>query len=203
VEFDSLPLEAAEGLMKHFASAGVALSMRSGDMTMVLDLPGDPAAYLASLDTKQRHEVQRKRRRFEARAGAPVLTRDPSALSWFAAMHRTAAGDKGSFMTLEMEAFFADLAERAGAVVDVLVDGSDARVAAAFGFEDADTYYLYNSAFDPSRAEISPGVMLVHQLIESAIDSGRSRLDFLKGDEGYKGRLGAQARALFTLEGTL
>ena len=200
---DSLPLEAAEGLMKHFAAAGVSLSMLPRDATMVLDLPDDPAAYLAGLDGKQRHEVRRKRRRFAEHAGTPRVLRDRSALPWFAAMHRTAPGDKGSFMTREMEAFFGELASHAGGVVDVLHDGSGARVAATFGFEDSDTYYLYNSAFDPDRADLSPGVVLVNELIESAIAAGRSRFDFLKGDEAYKLRLGAATRPLFTLAGTL
>jgi len=52
-------------------------------------------------------------------------------------------------------------------------------------------------------ADALPGVVLVHELIESAIASGRTRFDFLKGDETYKVRLGAAARQLFTLEGTL
>jgi len=200
---DSLPLEAAEGLMKQFAAAGVSLSMLPRDTTMVLDLPDEPGAYLAGLDGKQRHEVRRKRRRFEDHAGSPRVVRDSSALPWFAAMHRTAPGDKGGFMTPEVESFFGELAGQAGGVVDVLLDGSGAPVAAAFGFEDSDTYYLYNSAFDPDRAGLSPGVVLVHELIESAIASGRTRFDFLKGDETYKVRLGAAARQLFTLEGTL
>ena len=200
---DSLPVEAAEGLMKHFAAAGVSLSMLPRDATMVLDLPDEPGAYLAGLDGKQRHEVRRKRRRFEESAGSPRVVRDSSALPWFAAMHRTAPGDKGGFMTPQVEGFFGSLVSHAGGVVDVLHDGSGARVAAAFGFEDSDTYYLYNSAFDPDRADLSPGVVLVHELIESAIASGRTRFDFLKGDETYKLRLGAATRPLFTLEGTL
>lgn len=177
--------------------------MRPTDATMVLELPVEPAAYLAGLDVKQRHEVRRKRRRFAEQAGAPSVVRDQAAFPWFAATHRTASGDKGEFMTAEMEAFFAALMESAGGVVDVLVDGSGDRVAAAFGFEDADTYYLYNSCFDGERAALSPGVVMVTGLIEAAITAGRRRFDFLKGSEDYKLRLGAAPRALFTLEGSL
>ncbi len=200
---DSLPLEAAESLLKQFAAAGVAVSMQPTDATLVLELPGDPAAYLEGLDAKQRHEVRRKRRRFTEQAGAPSVVRDPTAFPWFAATHRTAAGDKGAFMTDDMESFFAALVESAGGVVDVLVDGAGTRVAAAFGFEDADTYYLYNSCFDPGRASLSPGVVMVAGLIEAAITAGRRRFDFLKGGEEYKLRLGATPRVLFTLEGSL
>jgi CelD/BcsL family acetyltransferase involved in cellulose biosynthesis len=202
LEFDSLPIEAAEPMVNAFGSAGVALAMRHHDAAMVLELPRDPEAYLASLDGKQRHEVRRKRRRFTEEAGVPTLRRDPDGVGRFAAMHRTAAGDKGGFMTTEMEGFFASLVDEAGAVVDVLHDGAGDAVGAAFGFEDADTYYLYNSAFDQTRGALSPGIVLVTALIEAAIVSGRRRFDFLKGSEEYKVRLGARPRPLYLLEGS-
>jgi CelD/BcsL family acetyltransferase involved in cellulose biosynthesis len=204
LEFDSLPLEAAELLANAFDAAGVGLAMRQHDAAMVLELPSDPDAYLASLDGKQRHEVRRKHRRFAEESGAPpALRRDPGALDVFVAMHRSAAGDKGAFMTLEMERFFGSLIEIAGAVIDVLHDGAGAPVGAAFGFEDADTYYLYNSAFDQERAALSPGVVLVTELIDHVIASGRHRFDFLKGGEDYKVRLGARPRPLYALEGAV
>ena len=201
--FDSLPLEAAEPLMKQFAAVGVSLTMRPHDATMILHLPGDSDTYLGTLDSKQRHEVRRKRRRFEEQAGAPALRRDAAALAGFAAMHRAASGAKGGFMTAEMEHFFGSLVDEAGAVVDVLCDGDGATVGAAFGFEDADTYYLYNSAFHPDRAALSPGIVLVIALIDAILAGGRRRLDFLKGREDYKVRLGAVTRPLFALEGEL
>jgi CelD/BcsL family acetyltransferase involved in cellulose biosynthesis len=37
-------------------------------------------------------------------------------------------------------------------------------------------------------------------MIEAAITGGRSRFDFLKGDEPYKFRLGGVARPLFEVE---
>ncbi|HAX81359.1 MAG TPA: hypothetical protein DCY40_02185 [Actinobacteria bacterium] len=93
--------------------------------------------------------------------------------------------------------------DEAGAVIDVLCDGDGAPVGAAFGFEDADTYYLYNSAFHQERSELSPGIVLVTALIDAAIAGGKRRFDFLKGGEDYKARLGAVPRPLFALEGAL
>jgi len=200
---DSLPHEASEPLMKQFAAGGVALTMRPHDATMVLGLPGDAEEYLATLDGKQRHEIRRKRRRFEEQAGAPALRRDPVGIAEFAAMHRTSSGAKGGFMTTEMEQFFGSLVDEAGGVVDVLCDGAGAPVAAAFGFEDADSYYLYNSAFHQERSGLSPGIVLVTALIDAAIAAGKRRFDFLKGSEDYKARLGAVPRQLFALEGAL
>ncbi|MEK7251963.1 MAG: GNAT family N-acetyltransferase [Actinomycetota bacterium] len=199
--FDSLPIEAAEEMLKHFSTAGVALTMSEHANTMVLNLPEDPAAYLETLEAKQRHELRRKRRRFQEQVGIPALRRDQGAIGDFVAMHRGAPGDKGEFMTAEMEAFFGSLVDDAGAVIDVLVDGAGHSIGAAFGFEDDDTYYLYNSAFDPECAALSPGIVLVTSLIDSVITSGRKRVDFLKGGEDYKSRLGARARPLYVLEG--
>ena len=200
-DLDSLPLEAAELLMKHFAAGGVSLLMAPHDATMLLELPADPAVYVDGLDGKQRHELRRKRRRFAAEAGEPRLDRASDHVDWFIATHRRAAGAKGGFMTDDMAEFFTDLTREAGGVVDVLQDGAGAPVAAAFGFEDADTYYLYNSAYDPDRAGLSPGIVLTTALIESAISRGKARFDFLKGGEDYKVRLGAVPRQLFRLEG--
>jgi len=201
--FDSLPIEAAEEMVKQFGVAGVSLTMTEHDAAMVLELPGDLEAYLETLEGKQRHEVRRKRRRFAAQAGPPVLRRDPQAVGEFVAMHRTAPGVKGEFMTSGIEGFFGSLIDDAGAVIDVLVDGDGRPVGAAFGFEDEDTYYLYNSAFDPGRAALSPGIVLVTSLIEAVIASGRRRFDFLKGGEEYKARLGADPRPLYLLEGVV
>jgi CelD/BcsL family acetyltransferase involved in cellulose biosynthesis len=99
-------------------------------------------------------------------------------------------------MTNEMEAFFAALHRDAGGVIDFLVAGGR-HVAAAFGFEDEDTYYLYNSGFDTAHAGASPGIVLVELLMRQAVSSGRDRFDFLKGEETYKFRLGASARPLY------
>lgn len=197
---DSLPGEAAEVVMAGLEDAGLAVSTHRHTTAMVLDLPEDPDLYLARLDAKQRHEVRRKRRRFVEFAGEPRLVRDASCLGDFVAMHRSAAGDKGGFMTQAMEGFFGSLLDGAGAMLDVLVGDEGRPIAAAFGFEDEQAYYLYNSAFDPEHGGISPGVVLVHTLIERAIVSGLTRFDFLKGDETYKGRLGARPRPLFVVE---
>lgn len=201
--FDSLPAEAAGAVGTGLAAAGLPTRARQHEVAAVLDLPDDPERYLGSLDKKQRHEVRRKRRRFESVRGTPRLEREqgPEAVETFVAMHRRAGGDKGSFMSPDRVHFFAALRYEAGAVVDVVRDGEGAPVAAAFGFEDADGYYLYNSAYEPDAADASPGIVLVHLMIEHAIRRGLPRFDFLKGSEPYKFRLGARPRPLSRLDG--
>ena len=68
--------------------------------------------------------------------------------------------------------------------------------AGAVGFGYGDTFSLYNSAFDREFAHLSPGTVLVADLIEEAIASDRTTFDLLKGDVGYKYRFGATPRAV-------
>jgi len=201
--FDSLPEEAAAPVAAGAAAAGVAARLEPHAAAVILDLPTTREEYLASLDGKERHEVRRKRRRFEASFGPGRLERaGGEGLLAFAALHRAAPGAKGGFLTGEMEAFFGDLLGIAGARLDLLAGPGGTPVAAAFGFQDERAYYLYNSAYDPAAAGASPGVVLVDLLVQQAIEAGLARFDFLKGDEAYKFRLGGRSRPLFVVEGT-
>jgi CelD/BcsL family acetyltransferase involved in cellulose biosynthesis len=201
LNFDSLPSEAADVVMAGLTEAGLAPVATVHQSAAVLDLPSDFETYLAGLDKKQRHETRRKTRRFTEMLGAPRLLRDHGAVAVarFAAMHRLAAGDKGTFMDPSMEALFGGLHTDAGAVIDFLYGDSDEPVAAAFGFEDESAYYLYNSSYAPEASAASPGIVLVAELIRQTVEVGHGRFDFLKGDEVYKYRLGAVARPLWRI----
>jgi hypothetical protein len=178
--FDSLPVEALEPLASALDTAGVVSTSRHHDVTLVIDLPADAETWLASLSKKHRHA---------------------EAFAAFIAMHRSSRPGKGGFMTEGMERFFWSLITDAGAAIDLItVAGSP--VAAAFGFVDADAFYLYNSAYAEDAADASPGIVLLASMIERSIDEGLQRFDFLKGDERYKYRLGAVDRPLSVIEGT-
>jgi CelD/BcsL family acetyltransferase involved in cellulose biosynthesis len=44
---------------------------------------------------------------------------------------------------------------------------------------------------DPDARDLSPGVLMVHGLIERALAAGISRIDFMRGNESYKYEWGA------------
>lgn len=200
--FDSLPEEAAVPVAAGASRGGRVPACRRHGLAAVLDLPASYEEYLAGLDGKERHELRRKQRRFSAVYGAGHLVEAGRAgLGAFSALHRAARGPKGSFLTEEMEAFFADLLDVEGACLDLLTPEGGEPVAAAFGFRDDQAYYLYNSAYDPAASAASPGVMLVDLLVRRCLAEGLARLDLLKGDEAYKFRLGARARPLLVVEG--
>ena len=201
--FDSLPIEVREGLLRALDQVAAKVAVRSHAAALILDLPTEPGAWLASLSKKHRHEVRRKQRRFVDLVGEPTYERrsDEEAFAAFLAMHRGAPGTKATFMTAQAESFFLTLLTEVGASVDLLsVDGRP--VAAAFGFADHQSYYLYNSAYEPALAGAAPGVVLIAAMIERSISDGLVRFDFLKGDERYKYHLGAVERPLSVIEGT-
>jgi len=201
LRFDSLPAEAAAGITAALRRAEISPSIEEHTVTAVLHLPESFDEYLAALAKKERHELRRKRRRFDNEAGpARVERRSGSdAVALFARLHRLSAGDKGAFMSEKMEAFFLELHEEAGGVIDMLVTDSGRVASAIFSFEDASGYYLYNSAFEPELQHLSPGNVMLSHLIERAIEQGKIVFDFLKGDERYKFKLGAEARPLYLI----
>jgi CelD/BcsL family acetyltransferase involved in cellulose biosynthesis len=204
LDFDSLPDEAAAPIHEGLHRAGITAEFQQHEVTAILELPTTFDDYLSGLSKKQRHEVRRKIRRFTEILGAPRLIRQagPDVIDVFADMHRRASGEKGTFMTDAMADHFTTLEKEADAVMDVLYGDDERPVAAAFGFEDAETTYLYNSAYEPELSDASPGVVLVASLIADTIERGHTRFDFLKGDEIYKFRMGAHERPLYRLTAT-
>ena len=159
-------------------------------------LPDSYAGYLAGLPAKLRHEIRRKERRLVqergryriALSGPDSLTTD---MDCFLELHRSSPGPKGKFMHAGMEIFFRRLGEtflpqHVFHLAFIEVAGS--RAAGAVGFAYRNTFSLYNSAFDRGFGSLSPGMVLVADLIERAIGL---TFDMLKGDLQYKYRFGA------------
>lgn len=203
LDFDSLPAEACGPLAEALRHRDVDITVAEHTVSAIVSLPETFDDYLGMLSKKQRHEVRRKRRRYEDVLGEVVheVHHEPDwAFAEFVRLHRLSDGDKGDFMTAAREAFFADLVQLEGWRLDVLrVPETDRAAAALVSFSDAQGIYLYNSSYDPHLAEASPGIAIVGTLIEQAISEGLPRFDFLKGDETYKYRLGAESRPLYRL----
>ena len=202
--FDSLPAEAADVFTAALTRAGIGYRRVPHTATAVLGLPDSFDGYLRMIGKKERHETRRKRRRFEALHGPPRLRRFTEygpAVEDFFRLHRMSGGSKGRFMTDRMAAMFSGLLAGEGWRLDALYGDGSRLAAAAFGYADGTGYYLYNSAFDPAFRNASPGVVLLSELIRTAIEAGLEVFDFLKGDETYKSRLGARRRTLFVVEG--
>ena len=74
------------------------------------------------------------------------------------------------------------------------------KAAALFNFDYNGRTWVYNSGLDPDAfGRLSLGVVLSSLAIEKAIELSHNTFDFLRGDEQYKYRFGAQDTEIFRL----
>ena len=168
----------------------------------------DWETYLQTLSTKDRHEVRRKLRRAES--AGPVEfeeVHDPSnAVDEFIALHQARWGAEGLFPDTEggrrSRDFFRRLAELEGPD-GVLRIGrlkvSGRVVFMCVGFHQDRTVYYYNAGNDPEAQALSPGIIGVAYYLQHEMAEGTRVFDFLRGNEGYKYRWGAQDEPIHRL----
>lgn len=76
----------------------------------------------------------------------------------------------------------------------------DGRLAATlYTYHYSGRVYDFVSGFDYDLADFSPGQVLTQMSLSHAIEAGLCEYDFMRGDEEYKFRWGAEARPDFTL----
>lgn len=177
------------------AGAGLAVDVAVEERCPVLELPSSWDVYLGSLTGKQRHELTRKMRRLEREApearvtGAATPDEIARRLDDFLALHRRSGVGKARFMDDRMEGFFRGvitaLAAAGGARL-WLLDTEGGPIASFVTLEWDGTVGLYNSGFLPERAALSPGLVLLAHVVRDAIERGKTRFDFLRGEERYK-----------------
>ncbi|MGD9933446.1 MAG: GNAT family N-acetyltransferase [Dehalococcoidia bacterium] len=194
-------------LMEAAAENGWDVAVEDEAVAPVAALPDDWEAFVAGLGKHDRHELRRKLRNLDA-AGTVVYvaTGDPAeidaALETLFVFMRASHEGKASFLSPAMEAYFRDVAAtfaplgllRLGTLS---LDG--VAVAMLFAFADERGLYLYNSGFDPGRANLAVGLLSKAHAIRDAIDGGKTVFDFLRGDEDYKHRLGGVPAPIYRL----
>jgi CelD/BcsL family acetyltransferase involved in cellulose biosynthesis len=180
--------------------SGHAAAVSVADVCPVITLPTSWEEYLASLDKKQRHELRRKLRRIQEEAqprwyvveGGAGLPQDVES---FIDLHQKSAAKKEGFWDEAMKSFFRAIAASLSALSWLklyFIELNGVRAASVFCFDYQNEILVYNSGYDPAQfAHLSPGIVLVGYCIQHAIQLGRTRFDFLRGDEDYKFRFGA------------
>jgi CelD/BcsL family acetyltransferase involved in cellulose biosynthesis len=193
------------------AARGLRVEVAREERCPVLELPGTWDAYLARLPGKDRHELKRKMRRIERELPGVKVRMQAEPPGWDAAMgefvvlHRASKVGKAGFMDLRMEGFFRSVMSecvRAGWARLWFLDHAGAPLAAYLCLEFGGSVGLYNSGFDPERARLAPGIVLLAHVIRDAIERGERRFDFLRGEEGYKHDLGGVSQDLFAIRVT-
>ena len=175
------------------------------DVCPVVTLPvgGSWDDYLATLDKKARHEIRRKVRRAEA-TGEVRFSLSPlnaETVDRFIALHQARWGTDGLFPDTEggerSRRFLHRLTELEaaegpdGMLQLGLVHVGERLIFASAGFDDGRTCFFYNAGMDPEARELSPGVTGAAAYIGDRLAAGRTRFDFLRGNEPYKYEWGA------------
>ena len=190
-------------------SQGWRVEVKEQDICPVITLADSWDDYLAGINKKQRHEIRRKMRKLENEAETRWYMIDSEeglaeAMEDFIALHQKSTQDKEGFWNDDLISFFKALAiesARAGWLKLYFIEVNGVLAAAMLAFDYNNEFLLYNSGYDPEQfAHLSPGNVLTSYTIQDAIRLGRKRYDFLRGDEVYKFRFGAQAEPVYDLE---
>lgn len=150
---------------------------------------------LRQLDRRQvrDHAVSMRRTERADQVGSDVAT-------FFELHDRRWAGRGGSSLDSDRaRAFhrrFAEAAQRRGWLRLWFLEYDGNPVAAWYGWRLGRRYSFYNGGFDPEFSSLSPGMVLLVAVIESAFAEGATEFDFLLGDEGYKQRFAERERTV-------
>jgi CelD/BcsL family acetyltransferase involved in cellulose biosynthesis len=179
---------------------GYQVQIEQMDLSPQLFLPSSWDEYLALLKAKDRHELRRKLRRLEQTKATRSYTITEKEqlrreMESFFVLFKMSDFQKACFMTDQKREFFevmvSSLAEK-GYVRLSFMEVGGVRAASSLCFDYENEVYLYNSAYDPTHTHLSVSLLLKVFCIREAIDNGKKRFDFLRGDESYKYDLGGQ-----------
>lgn len=198
---DLFPVEPNSSLVLYLPQFLDALTVDEADTCPILFLPESWDEYLELLSGKTRHEMRRKLRKA---IGAKLKKIGPEQIDILLQSMSISDKNKKDFLQPNMCEFFKVLAAsfhqkrwlrfRALSINSRLI-------AALFAFSFRKTIYLYNTGFEPEYRDLSPGIVTIGLDIQDAIDEGFKVYDFLRGEEEYKFRFGAQERSTMRVRG--
>ena len=198
VDFDSLHFFQIQDLAKSIRFK--SLKVKKTDISVNLALPETYKDYLQNLTKKKRHELNRKKRKFVDQIESFELkeSKDQDIFDIFILQHRDSKGEKGKFMTKQVEYYFKNLLSLDGWKI-YYIDTNKGVLSTAFCYENKTGCYLYNSSRNNEFNSVNPGIVLNDLIIQLLIEKELSFFDFLKGTERYKYDLGGKSVQLYDL----
>jgi CelD/BcsL family acetyltransferase involved in cellulose biosynthesis len=194
--------EVVEGSLLHGALVEPRVRAVEQDPTPcpVLDL--EDQAMVERLWAKK--SVLRKLRRMERQGHVSVdHTSERSAilaqLDDLFVLHRarwSGTHSPSAFHDARTEAFYRRFVETAaeGKVVFTAARLDGAVVACHLGLVSGSDFLWYKAAYDPAVADLSPGLVMLSEIVRMAHREGFERLDFTRGDEPFKARFASRMR---------
>jgi CelD/BcsL family acetyltransferase involved in cellulose biosynthesis len=206
VPASSPSLEVLRALAEDSGDFEVAVAVE--EICPLIRLPSTWDEYLSSLPKKDRHELRRKLRKANREAVidwyyASDRTALQSEMEDFIALHVESADPKRAFMDEGRQGFFQSIARAthdAGWLRLAFLLINNLKASAMLCFQYGSAFQVYNSGYDPGlRPDLSSGILLLSYCIRDSIEQGLQSFDFLRGEEEYKYRFGAQKAEIFNL----
>lgn len=190
------------------SSRGFLFTEEVAEVCPVVYLEHDFEGYLAGLDKKQRHEIRRKMRRANGAEAALHLVNQEDDLTAqvdiFLDLLQKSTPEKGAWLNEGRSALFHEVAQAAladGTLLLMFMEMDGEAVSALFNFCYNGRVWVYNSGLDMTRfGHLSLGVVLTAQAIKFATENQCQTFDFLRGNEGYKYRFGAQDTVIYRVQ---
>ena len=186
---------------------GFLFKEQVNEVCPIIPLADTFEGYLDGIDSKQRREINRKLRRATG-ADAELVVVGPeddidTAVTDFLDLLQKSTFEKRDWLTDGRRAVFYDAAraaQKAGTLQLLFIEVRGKKAAGLFNFDYNDRIWVYNSGLDPELfGALSLGVVITAKAIEYAIENGRATFDFLRGNETYKYRFGAQDTSIYRL----
>jgi hypothetical protein len=175
-----------------------------------ISLPSNWDTYLNNLKPRDREEIEKKISSAE-KYFLPVswyIVEDPSTLEQelddFLELMSNHP-QKKLFLTPDMVRqmkIFGREAFRAGWLQLAFLQVGDIKASGYLNFDFNDQIWIYNSGINPLFENISPGWVLLGKIIQWAIEHGKVKLDFMRGDEPYKYQFGGIDKQVLRLQVT-
>lgn len=173
-----------------------------------INLPASWESYLEGLAARYRRDIERK----IANAENYFLP-----VSWYIANDPTQLDsemddfldlmsnhpEKQSFLTGEMISQLKNSARAAseqGWLQLAFLKVGDLKAAGYLNFDYDGQIWVYNSGINSLFENISPGWVLLGKIIRWAIEEGKTKLDFMRGDETYKYQFGGIDKNVLRLQ---
>ncbi len=198
------------GFVEALRALDVNVEVQEQEVCPVVTLPEDFASYVQALDKKQRHELKRKMRKIDGFGDDIqwyVVTDDHdlnAEMQHFLALMRSASQDKREFLENAAHVAFFErivpLIHQNGWLQLSFMTIQGDYAAAYLSFIYNNRILVYNSGLDASvGGTLSPGIVLLANLIRDAITDGYTHFDFLRGDEEYKYQMGGKDTRVMNL----
>lgn len=207
LEWDSLnlePLLPSSSAFRYFLPLArereYSVELKQMDVCPEVALPPTWDEYLNQLDGKDRHELRRKMRRLFKEAQVSLSHEEAPALldqsmKAFLELFGKSREEKARFMTPQKERFFWELSRtmaEAGYLRLLFLKLDGVQAAAVMGFDYQNSFYLYNSGYEPNYSWLSVGLLLKALCLKESIGEKKARFELLRGAEDYKYRLGGR-----------